>query len=464
MACAWMGDSLGRKAAAEFLYNYIVKNDHIRVVNLNSPWGTGKTFFLDNWRRELEEKHICISFNAWENDFSVEPLVSLVSEINSQLKKYSKTSESQEKLVSLIAKTGHAIKAASPVIAKGLLLKIAGISADDVSESLKTGADASEQALTYLIENQESAEKTIKDFKLALSESIAKCRLENEEINGKAFFIIDELDRCRPTYAIELLERVKHFFDIEDCVFIIASDTEQLSHAVRSVYGEGFDSTRYLKRFFDSEFSLDNSDLYGLVDIKTKPLRGAIRDLNLSLKPRGMYDLDPGLGRVAPPDKNTFIMSGSVSNEAAFVTVLSKKFNTSLREIDKNIKQIISIRDNDPEGFDFIYASILVFMKDSTPDVYRQLVGGGVYVANPDSVLGELVEKNPINIIVEGERVSPIELFLVYYNALSATREELSRSINSDRGLKSAISYIVQAKKKYLEGLPKVVNLASSLK
>jgi predicted KAP-like P-loop ATPase len=75
------------------------------------------------------------------------------------------------------------------------------------------------------------------------------------------FVFIDELDRCRPTYAIELLETVKHLFDIPDLIFVIATDTEQLQHSVKSVYGEGFDASRYLYRFFNRSFSLKKPDV-----------------------------------------------------------------------------------------------------------------------------------------------------------------------------------------------------------
>lgn len=53
-----------------------------------------------------------------------------------------------------------------------------------------------------------------------------------------AFIFIDELDRCRPSYAVEMLETIKHIFDISGVVFVVATDTEQLQHAVKVVYGE----------------------------------------------------------------------------------------------------------------------------------------------------------------------------------------------------------------------------------
>jgi hypothetical protein len=62
--------------------------------------------------------------------------------------------------------------------------------------------------------------------------------------------LIDELDRCRPTYAIEMLEAIKHWFCVPNVVFVLAMDREQLSHSIRAVYGQGFDVDGYFLRFF----------------------------------------------------------------------------------------------------------------------------------------------------------------------------------------------------------------------
>jgi hypothetical protein len=73
---------------------------------------------------------------------------------------------------------------------------------------------------------------------------------------AKVVIIIDELDRCRPTYAIELLERVKHLFDASGVVFILGIDRSQLNHSIRSLYGSEFDATGYLRRFIDLDYRL----------------------------------------------------------------------------------------------------------------------------------------------------------------------------------------------------------------
>ena len=71
---------------------------------------------------------------------------------------------------------------------------------------------------------------------------------------------IDELDRCRPTYAVKVLERIKHYFDVPGIVFVIATDGTNLPNAVGSVYGAKIDGELYLRKFFDYEFDLQDPD------------------------------------------------------------------------------------------------------------------------------------------------------------------------------------------------------------
>lgn len=96
------------------------------------------------------------------------------------------------------------------------------------------------------------AMKDIKKHITFLSEVIN----EVYKLKNPIVILIDELDRCRPTYAIEVLETIKHFFDTEGCTFLIATNTHALESSIQSVYGSRFDAKHYLRRFFDRKISL----------------------------------------------------------------------------------------------------------------------------------------------------------------------------------------------------------------
>ena len=79
----------------------------------------------------------------------------------------------------------------------------------------------------------------------------------SEDHNGRPLVVVvDELDRCRPSYAIELLETAKHPFAVDRVVFVLAVNRAQLAESVRALYGAGFNSEGYLRRFFDLDFRL----------------------------------------------------------------------------------------------------------------------------------------------------------------------------------------------------------------
>ncbi len=96
--------------------------------------------------------------------------------------------------------------------------------------------------------------KSVKAFRSVLQEAAGSLRKANG--NLPLIVAIDELDRCRPSYAVELLEVAKHLFAVDHIVFVLAVNCEQLAHAVRALYGNGFDAEGYLRRFFDVDCQL----------------------------------------------------------------------------------------------------------------------------------------------------------------------------------------------------------------
>lgn len=72
-------------------------------------------------------------------------------------------------------------------------------------------------------------------------------------------FLVDELDRCLPSYAIKVLERLHHLFDgIENIIVIISIDKKQLEHSIKQIYGNDVNVDKYLKKFINFSLTLDN--------------------------------------------------------------------------------------------------------------------------------------------------------------------------------------------------------------
>lgn len=232
-----MEDKLNRLEIIENLTNILLQLnlENGVVLGLDASWGKGKTTFVNLWEEYLKQNYQdfnIIKFNAWENDDSGSPLLSFITELDSTFPDTDLKEKVLEKGKQLIKKVGWIIldKATQGIISEDICKK------NDEND---------------LIFQEKQRKKLKKDFKEELS------KLANDK---KIIFFIDELDRCRPTYAIELLETIKHLFNIKNCIFVIAWDKSQLSHSIKTVYGNDMDSEGYLRRFIDLDYQLPEPD------------------------------------------------------------------------------------------------------------------------------------------------------------------------------------------------------------
>jgi len=223
------------------------------VLSINASWGAGKTTFVKLWKSYLEKEldvH-SIYFSAWEDDFSKEPLISIMGELNSYINhKFSKDEELSKKFDELKSTGSKIIKRGLPAFIKGAT---AGVLDLDKGVESAIGA-VTESVAKELIESYEEDKALTVKFKELLHQIIRQINSEKPLI-----IFIDELDRCRPLYAIELLERLKHIFGIEKLIFVLSIDKKQLSESIKSQYGN-IDTENYLRRFIDLEFNLTNSN------------------------------------------------------------------------------------------------------------------------------------------------------------------------------------------------------------
>lgn len=254
-------DKLNRKRYADFLKTIIDNSDKYKrnseeksyVIAVDSSWGTGKTYFTDMFENYLSgfdgkdlENHngsyTVIRFDAWKNDFwdnAFEPFVASIME--KDIFDLDRDSQNAESLLKNLVVSAE-------IIAKGIIKKKAEdyIDPDSLDEAINKTARSTKDFLlrdSKLFSDYQEFKRGIEDFKEALLGLVDDKR--------KIVIIVDELDRCKPTFSIQLLEIVKHLFDMSGITFLFMIDIEQLSHSVKTVYGQGMDATGYLCRFFD---------------------------------------------------------------------------------------------------------------------------------------------------------------------------------------------------------------------
>ncbi|MBP6497900.1 MAG: hypothetical protein KA253_04420 [Campylobacteraceae bacterium] len=267
-------DLLKRSEEADSLQNYLLKRyEQIPLkpftLNINAEWGYGKTYFLQQLANKCAvDGHPVVYFDAWKNDYTKEPLLAFMSELNGQLDEYLDTREQKAKnILKKIAEFSL------PIIFSIIAKRFTGYGIDQLNEMLSEDKgiekEKTEDKVSSLVSNMTKitleehfrTKNSINDFKENMKNLLKKIEsYKNKKL--PLFILIDELDRCRPNYAIELLENIKHLFDIEGIYFIIATDSRQLSHSINAVYGVNFASEKYLKRFFDLEYTLKIPEVY----------------------------------------------------------------------------------------------------------------------------------------------------------------------------------------------------------
>lgn len=242
--------------------------DENMFISLDARWGEGKTFYvrqiektleyltmknfgtndiqedeLDKMKPyfvgtpleniDLENSYFPVYYNAWLYDNHTDPLKSLLLVISKKSKKYIDTTRAKK----LSNRFGDLLSSFNANATFSGKANIQGsIDGEKVMNALKN---------KDILEEVKTAEEIRENVKRILDEAIV-------EQAQKLVIFIDELDRCRPSYALEMLERIKHYFDDDRIIFIVSVNKEQLTHTISNYYGTGFDSTGYLNKFFDT--------------------------------------------------------------------------------------------------------------------------------------------------------------------------------------------------------------------
>ena len=242
---------LDRQKYSGVLTNIINSYPYGFVLALNNKWGTGKTTFVRMWEQDLINNDFqTLYFNAWENDFENNPLTALMGELKTL------TTEDTEPSFKKTLKTASTLtKHIAPIIAKAIADRYLD------TEGVKEAIIGVTKGLSDVFENEvneyKKKKKSISDFRQNLSEFI-----ENTNEGKPLILIVDELDRCRPNYAVSILEQIKHFFSVPNIVFILSIDKEQLGNAIKGVYGsDEIDAEEYLRRFIDLEYSIPEPEV-----------------------------------------------------------------------------------------------------------------------------------------------------------------------------------------------------------
>ena len=265
-------DRLGREETAEVLTNLIGSIEGPCVLAIDAKWGMGKTTFLSMWEPALKKREFrVVMFNAWETDFANEPFLALSEELRAALEGHK--DDNNEAITKLKTTAQKVLQTAGSVAVRNLASHVLGGAGGEIAAgALASFADKS-------VSHYGQAKEAIREFREALREATATLT-EGSETGAPLVVIIDELDRCRPSYAVELLEVLKHLYSVDGVVFVLALNREELVHSVCALYGTEFDATGYLRRFIDIDVRLPDAGREALIDTHLAALQSQIQSIH----------------------------------------------------------------------------------------------------------------------------------------------------------------------------------------
>ena len=356
----YASDWLGREEFGSGLERLTRYGSGSGVVLVDGDWGTGKTTFIRMWLASLRnDDRTVVEVNAWAGDHADTPFDDIVRQFERGLR------HCHRPLVKWSRRIGWIMMRSVS----------AAVSSASWLSGLPAVGDASAMgAIAKLIHDLQRAAKADRRSDKRISRLRGRLNAAAEyywERRRKSIvLVIDELDRCRPDYALRFLETIKHIFEVPHVTFVITANAQELGKAVKGVYGEDFDGQAYIERFFDIRLSLPIGDRRQFVERCL-----AERSLNAASGQDILYPLNE---------------RSVAAEELAGVLLAASRL--SPRQIKKAIQHIaITLLFNRSDSAELARAIVLLgLVRHCAPDMYHADTGeiGG-------NLLEELVSSSP---------------------------------------------------------------------
>ena len=324
-------DLLDRQPFVEQLIsiaNMLADNKKNACYAINGSWGVGKTYVLGMFEQQIRDygqegttlgRFLVLHYNCWQYDYYEEPLIAIVSAMMDAI---------DDEVCLLPSETKEIIKNALREIAKDFLNEA------NRFVKKKTGINI-KKWVTFWKTAKENAEKKIEenhsfDTYFEFKKKLAKLKntIGSLSKDQTVLFVVDELDRCLPEYAIKVLERLHHVFDdIPNVQVVLSVDKQQLENTVSQIYGTGASVESYLAKFIDFEVKLEAGTIQDNFEIRfkyyTKNFELINKDINQSEIDHFITAIMEGIDmrkRIAIVEKcqllHTFVSNNSVMDSS----------------------------------------------------------------------------------------------------------------------------------------------------
>lgn len=345
-------DLFGRQNFGIALANIVKNSKDPLVIGLDGNWGEGKSTFVRAWQKILnKEKVPNIYIDAFASDYVDDAFMVVAGAITDYVTENAPTKKSKEFIdkaknvgvhaLSLSAKIG--IRALSAGVIKDTDFQDFGKIGEDISKDISSSA---EKYIKYRLTNHKAERQSIEHFKSFLSTIPSSLKEPSET---PLTIIIDELDRCRPSFAVEMLEKIKHLFSVPNVNFLLVMNKSQLQESIKSTYGANLNAHTYLQKFITIEATLPkrkgrNSDVEKYCEYLVS-----------------QYGLEKG-------------------EWAELFTTLGTQLNCSLRELERifsNLSIMLMSEKKGAEVHEALIATICT-LKVMRPGIFSRLAEGSI--------------------------------------------------------------------------------------
>lgn len=284
----WEGD-LGRQQFGENLTRLLTQARTPLVLSIEGRWGTGKSVFIERWTADAKARgaHVIV-LNAWTTSAYDSPRMALFGEVTGVVRDALKSDcpdierieELTKGLESVSGLFSKLIASSFEVLSHGIINEDVQSGAKEVLATSKGNLRITPQVLDEQISAYQAHKECYDEFSRLLGQ------MANHLQGSSAMpliFVVDELDRCRPDYALDMLECLRHLFAAQHVAFVLSIDADQVRNSIKTVYGRSIDADRYLQRIIDIRLTLPRPKARDLVV-------AAIRDSRLDEAIRSQWD------------------------------------------------------------------------------------------------------------------------------------------------------------------------------
>lgn len=396
-------DKLQRASVVDFVAGIVEEAEgEPLVLAIDGPYGSGKSTFVRMLQVVLEDrKYQAVFFDAWKADHVSDPLIALVAELDAAIPHNNANGGLQARISKVKEVAGILGKRA---FIAGLKLSTAGL-VDIPADLERIMVDGVGDAAKDLIEKFQAETKLVASFRVALEDAVESLvELDKKPV---LIFFIDELDRCRPDFAITLLKRVKHMFDVRNVIFVLSVDKAQLEGATAAVYGDRIDTVEYLRKFIDMEFRL--------------PSPSSTQFIDASISLAGMNPLFAARMGVMAGDRQDFVR---------FFAMLADIFEISLRTQERCILRLklVLAQTVMQEYLHPAQLALLLVLRMVDPFCFWKVVDGAL---SPDEIETYIAARGKAKKYIGKNEWISLQAMLIFEDQDERRRAEKIRTLES---------------------------------